>query len=247
MFCCFLFFLCIGTLHHQCCDSCTCTCVAKWHLQTNKNRLKIRVCLRRHLTWLVGRQMHKLHRLVLHTHTHTSTSHALDDGLHSHMFCAIAIFNSMHFFYCFFEMIFRFTSFFDCCRSSVVWMSSIAVVSRWQHSVHDSYDVFSSVSISYVILALNIDNTYSVWMLFIESNVPFASDWMLLSYNDNKLKLVKSRNESFRMHDISLAFSNNNCNDVNPRNTFAGKSLILLPYRTLFAKISKEETEMVGR
>lgn len=77
-------------------------------------------------------------------------------------------------------------------------------------------------------------NTYSVWMLFIESNVPFANDWILLSYNDNKLKLLKSRNESFRMHEISLAFSSNNCNDVNPRNTFAGKSLILLPYKTLF-------------
>lgn len=126
---------------------------------------------------------------------------------------------------------------FNCCRLSMTTFRTRFIY------------VFSSVSISYAILPLNdaIDNTYSVWMLFIESNVPFASDWMLLSYNDNKLKLVKSRNESFRMHDISLAFSNNNCNDVNPRNTFAGKSLILLPYKTLFAKFSKEETEMVDR
>lgn len=38
------------------------------------------------------------------------------------------------------------------------------------------------------------------------------------------------------MHEISLAFSSNNWSDVNPRNTFAGKSLILLPYKTLFAR-----------
>lgn len=70
-------------------------------------------------------------------------------------------------------------------------------------------------------------------MLFIESNVPFASDWILLSYNDNKLKLVKSLNESLRMHEISFALSNSNCNDVNPRNTFVGRFFILLPYKTL--------------
>lgn len=71
--------------------------------------------------------------------------------------------------------------------------------------------------------------TYSVWMLFIESNVPFASDSILLSYNDNRLKLFKSLNVSFRMHDISLAFNNSSCNDVNPRNTFVGRFFILLP------------------
>jgi hypothetical protein len=27
-------------------------------------------------------------------------------------------------------------------------------------------------------------DTHSVWMLLKESKVPFASDWMLLSYND---------------------------------------------------------------
>lgn len=83
----------------------------------------------------------------------------------------------------------------------------------------------------------NCKCTYSVCMLFIESNVPFASDWILLSYNDNKLKLVKSLNESFRMHEISFAFSNSNCNDVNPRNTFVGRFFILLPYKTLQRQI----------
>lgn len=76
--------------------------------------------------------------------------------------------------------------------------------------------------------------TYSVWMLFIESNVPFANVWILLSYSDNKLKLVKSLNESFRIHEISFAFNSSNCNDVNPRNTFVGRFFILLPYKTLF-------------
>lgn len=75
--------------------------------------------------------------------------------------------------------------------------------------------------------------TYNVCMRFMASKVPFSSEWMLLSYSDNKLRLCKSRNESFRMHEISLAFSSSNCSDVKPRNTLAGNSLILLPYNTL--------------
>lgn len=59
---------------------------------------------------------------------------------------------------------------------------------------------------------------------------------MLLSYNDNKLKLFKSLNESFLMQEISLAFNNNNCSDVSPLNTPAGSSFILLPYNTIDVK-----------
>lgn len=73
-------------------------------------------------------------------------------------------------------------------------------------------------------------------MLFIASNVPLASDWMLLSYSDNKLRLCKSLNESLRMHDISFAFKSKSCSDVRPRKTLAGRSLILLPYKTLKRK-----------
>lgn len=76
-------------------------------------------------------------------------------------------------------------------------------------------------------------STYSVWMLFIESKVPFASVWMLLSYSDSKLKLAKSLNVSFRMHVISFAFNSSNCSELNPRNIFVGKFFILLPYKTL--------------
>lgn len=87
--------------------------------------------------------------------------------------------------------------------------------------------------------------TYSVCILFIESKVPFAKDCILLSYNDNKLKLARSLNESFRMQDISFAFNNSNCKDVSPRNTCAGKSFILLPYKTLLEKtITKDEMEL---
>lgn len=74
---------------------------------------------------------------------------------------------------------------------------------------------------------------------------------MLLSYNDNKLKLLKSLNESFLIQEISFAFSNNNCNDVSPLNTPAGSSLILFPYKTIDvndlspAKASWETREML--
>lgn len=77
------------------------------------------------------------------------------------------------------------------------------------------------------------DTTYSVCMLFKDSNVPFDNDWMLLSYNDNKLKLVRSLNASLRMQEISFAFNSNNCNDDKPRKTFVGRFFILLPYKTL--------------
>lgn len=70
-------------------------------------------------------------------------------------------------------------------------------------------------------------------MLFIASKVPLASDWMLLSYSDSKLRLCRSLNESLRMHEISFAFKSSSCNEVRPRKTLAGRSLILLPYNTL--------------
>lgn len=98
----------------------------------------------------------------------------------------------------------------------------------------------ADISVDYNNRNNHLSFTYKVWMLFIDSNVPFASDWILLSYNDNKLKLVRSLNESFRIHEISFAFSNSNCSDVNPRNTFVGKFLILLPYKTLFWKRKKK-------
>lgn len=90
--------------------------------------------------------------------------------------------------------------------------------------------------------------TYKVCMLFNESNVPFDSDWMLLSYNDNKLRLVRSLNESLRIHEISLAFNSNNCNDDSPRKTFVGRFLILLPYNTLRYNESGrfEQTNKIG-
>lgn len=87
---------------------------------------------------------------------------------------------------------------------------------------------------------LHSNNTYKVCILFNESNVPFDSDWMLLSYNDNRLRLVRSLNESLRIHEISFAFSNNNCNDDSPRKTFVGRFFILLPYKTL-NKLTFEE------
>lgn len=40
------------------------------------------------------------------------------------------------------------------------------------------------------------------------AKVPLANERILLSYRDNKVRLVKSLNRSVRMHDISLAFSN---------------------------------------
>lgn len=83
--------------------------------------------------------------------------------------------------------------------------------------------------IFYKIKHVKIKYTYSVWILFIESNVPFARDCMLLSYRDKRLKLCKSLNVSFLIHEISFAFNNNNCRDVNPLKTPAGKSFILLP------------------
>lgn len=65
------------------------------------------------------------------------------------------------------------------------------------------------------------------------SKVPLANDCILLSYNESKLKLCKSRNASLRMQEISLAFNKSNCNEVRPLKTPEGKSLILLPYKTL--------------
>lgn len=38
------------------------------------------------------------------------------------------------------------------------------------------------------------------------------------------------------MQDISLAFNNSNCSDVNPLKIFTGSSLILFPYKTLQQK-----------
>lgn len=90
---------------------------------------------------------------------------------------------------------------------------------------------------AFLLFNYRLECTYSVCMLFIESNVPFASDWILLSYNDNKFRLVKSLNESLRMHEISFAFNSSNCKDVNPRNTFVGRFFILLPYKTLWKKM----------
>lgn len=75
--------------------------------------------------------------------------------------------------------------------------------------------------------------TYTVLMLFMASNVPLASDWMLLSYRESRLKLCRSRKASLRMHEISLAFSSSSCSEPSPLNTPEGKSFILLPYSTL--------------
>lgn len=76
--------------------------------------------------------------------------------------------------------------------------------------------------------------TYNVWMDFKYSNVPLASDCKLLSYSDSKLRLCKSRNASRRMHSISLAFSSSSCSEFSPLKTPLGRSLILLPYSTLW-------------
>lgn len=83
--------------------------------------------------------------------------------------------------------------------------------------------------------------TYTVLMLFMASNVPLASDWMLLSYSESRLRLCRSRKASLRMQEISLAFSSSSCSELSPLNTPEGKSFILLPYNTLQAK--KKENE----
>lgn len=116
---------------------------------------------------------------------------------------------------------------------------------QWTNSSIKSvlFWLLNCCSIFYILYFINVNVclyfTYNVCILFIESNVPFANVWILLSYNDNKLKLVKSLNESFRMHEISFAFNNSNCNEDNPRNTFVGKFFILLPYSTLKINVEK--------
>jgi hypothetical protein len=73
---------------------------------------------------------------------------------------------------------------------------------------------------------------WRVWMLRKESKLPFASDWMLLSYRDRRLKLWRSRKVSFLIHEISLAFKRRSCKDTRPWKTPDGRSFILFPYKT---------------
>lgn len=92
------------------------------------------------------------------------------------------------------------------------------------------------------------------------SKVPFLKDFILLSYRERSVRLVRSRNKSVLMHDISFAFRNlnnkhdccsiylmkvyqnlywycilthSNCKFVRPWKIPGGSSEILFPYSTL--------------
>lgn len=75
--------------------------------------------------------------------------------------------------------------------------------------------------------------SYKVLMFSNGSSVPLYIVLILLSYKDSKFKFCKSLKVSLRMQEISFAFNNNNCSDVNPLKMFTGNSFILLPYKTL--------------
>lgn len=68
-------------------------------------------------------------------------------------------------------------------------------------------DVFNML-VKILVKIFFINNTNNVLMLRRLAKVPLANERILLSYRDNKVRLVKSLNRSVRMHDISLAFSN---------------------------------------